>query len=1217
MIELVLGLTILVTIMAIGYKALLSISRQQTSAANKAARLQIANSVRNAVVDYFGKQEEVRDGTQIKSVTVFDRSETTGRYYLKYDPADKVADAIEKDHLTINRDRKTETPDFSTSKFKVTVDIDNPAPPIFDRRVVVTVRNTEQAKGGPGYEEESFEYFLVKPRPSISGGSVTLTVRNGNDGPGTDDDPDGVNGTAYGAGLRRITASIIVKVGGVPTGEVRQARSSADGQIRIYGLPLDEVLEVTLDGSNRGELIPYYSRNCYLNKFPDVPNNTTLNSTEVNSCQGDPSSVWFSNFTRTIKFTSSADVVLEDQYLWPYARVTGAAIDYDSGAPIRDVGMHLVPVHVEIPSVETFTTAYIQKTKGDGTYSFNLVPGFYYRASYGSVAENYYTGAGHETPIHDPDRRALPHGVPNTDRNNDSLDTHPYGLVDSVGTSHPAKYPAVVLPNETDIARLNPAPANPAQSDYPTCFFLRPGVSYSRNTGRANNPLNTFLRLRPIGDYKATLRLAQWDNTLARFESAAVQTPLTTYAGDLILNVFNNMRKSYMTDEAIYTSVDAPHVNADGTYIGNRMYPKITGFESLTDGEGVIASGRLSASGPSMFGDVPFMGASFFNGDYGVLEATQFRFSSYLLPFPSGWVGPLTPILIMTNQANLAQQLYVFWHGIPDFNDPALDAPNGRADGVLFTVNPSRAFQDETFWPTWWPYATTSPTPFPPWQRQTVIAGQTGIDNSFTDNAVHPYAWFRKAMRADLNGPNPAASPSPLPLHVLPLTQLATVRGRIINPDGTPFFVSGLETTPLKLSTWGVEYVPDSNPAAATQSFVNFNYDNAFSVPQPAASPSPLHSYEISRVIPTMETLSIARGNGRQIIATLAQEASVYAVSSYNLGRFYKKMRRATGTPEFYFDLAGMAEVSIGGGPDIYLTNAARAIIPSSTGFTPGPSVTYEDGIGSGIFYDGPHHRITLNQVYRGESKLFQAKAGQATQNADTDIIMDPVNTTTELPPTLYVRMGTTSRWIDARAPDAGLLGVPSIHCAGAPGNPTCDWFPDAVALGSPFYGSSDNVIMYRRWQFGTVRVTVTHLGAPVVGKPVSMFTSSLRKYRLPVNNGNFWELKCTALTDSSGVVDFTSINPADCTNAGHPATAFEIKTFDGFATNLAPVDANDSGVKNVHFEIENISGQANPCPPGSLSTCAYDGANNHHIIQTFDFVPLPSVAPASPTGGL
>jgi hypothetical protein len=676
MIELVLGLTLLVVVIGIGYRALISITRQQTSAANKAARLNLANSTRNAVIDYLGETVSKTVGPgKVSAIQRFDDNDTSGTYLLKYDPGDgKVGEVVQKDHLKLKPELKTSAAltDYSDSKYKIKVQVFPPEAPIFDRRVVVTVRNTDQAKGGEtGYEEESFEYFLVRPRASLSGGSVTLRIYNGNDISG-DDDPDGALGSQFNNGVRRIKASIEIEtgadasgLGGAKTGEVRLARSSSDGLIRIYGLPTDEYLTIRLMGYDRGTLVPYYARQC------DTNYDGTITAAEASSCSSShPSSIWGSNLEKSMVFKcpgTSPEKDLGVIYMWPYTRVTGYARDYDSNTSIPKIGISFKPIHGEIAWINMagYSDAFYRETAADGTYSIDIPPGFYYRAVYGSVAGNTENpNSTLPTIIQDPDRRNLPDGEPDTDRNNDSGDAYPYGLIDSPGFAHPPKYPAPVIMNEKIVIAKNDALTNPVQSDYPKCMLLRPGVVFTQNSGRTNNFLNTILRLKPMGDYKYTLRLAQWEPTMSTFIDAAVQTPLSTYLSDngIFLNVFNNFRKVYPFGSAIASVTDYRHVSADNTYVGDRLLYS-TEFAGLLGATGGVAAGRAFLTGGEVRGDVPFMGASFFDLDYyqnTFFDATQFDSGSYILPFADTWKGPLTPVIILQNPNNASQQLYVF-----------------------------------------------------------------------------------------------------------------------------------------------------------------------------------------------------------------------------------------------------------------------------------------------------------------------------------------------------------------------------------------------------------------------------------------------------------------------------------------------------------------------------------------------------------------------------
>jgi hypothetical protein len=270
-----------------------------------------------------------------------------------------VGEIVQKDHLKLKPELKTSAAltDYSDSKYKIKVQVFPPEAPIFDRRVVVTVRNTDQAKGGSGgYEEESFEYFLVRPRASLSGGSVTLAIRNGNDLDGnsaTVDDPDGADGVIFNNGVRRVKASIEIEkgandlgVGGTKTGEVRLARSSSDGIIRIYGLPTDEFLTIRLIGYDRGNLVPYYARKC------DTNNDGKTTATEASSCSSShPSTIWSSNLDTSLVFKCPGDRPQKDLgviYMWPYTRVTGFARDYDTNTPIPKIGISFKPIHGEI-----------------------------------------------------------------------------------------------------------------------------------------------------------------------------------------------------------------------------------------------------------------------------------------------------------------------------------------------------------------------------------------------------------------------------------------------------------------------------------------------------------------------------------------------------------------------------------------------------------------------------------------------------------------------------------------------------------------------------------------------------------------------------------------------------------------------------------------------------------------------------------------------------
>jgi hypothetical protein len=430
------------------------------------------------------------------------------------------------------------------------------------------------------------------------------------------------------------------------------------------------------------------------------------------------------------------------------------------------------------------------------------------------------------TIIQDPDRRNLPYPEPDDKRNDDPDNSYPYGLIDSPDFLHPAKYAAPVTFNEKVNIKHNNALTNPVQSDYPKCMLLRPGVVYTRDSGRSNNSLNTNLHLKPMGDYKYTLKLAQWDNTFNRFVDAAVQTPLSTYLSDngMFLNVFNNFRKVYPFAGLPTSLSDAQNVSADGTYVGDRMLYS-TEFSGLLGATGGIAAGRAFMTGGEVRGDVPFMGASYFDIDYlhsSLFDSSQFDNGSYILPFAETWKGPLTPIIILENPSNVNQQLYVFSHGHPDFTKPLGEWPNGREDGNLYTVNPSMdVFIDDNYFPIGTPLPL--PTTSPPLSGFTISPNKTGM-NAFWAIPNHPYRWFRRAFRCDMAGP--IASPTPPPIRVLPLAQLSTVRGRILKTDGTPFFDPSNSYAPAKVYTWGVEYKPNnSSPSAAGNiGFVNFNY---------------------------------------------------------------------------------------------------------------------------------------------------------------------------------------------------------------------------------------------------------------------------------------------------------------------------------------------------------------------------------------------------------
>lgn len=1294
MIELVLGLTLLVIVMGIGFRAMIAINKQQTASANEAASLAIANSVRNAMVDYLGSRGDYVPSPNsapppdacTTTTNRFDCVNTSGIYYLTFNPADINS----KEHLTISpAQRNIQSAKYNASKYKITAELFDIKEPVFDRRFVVEVAKVDQGKkflGGSNTEKRRYEYFLLSVRPGVGGGTVKFFVKNG--GP---DDPDCVDtagypgncdGVRHDAPIKRVTAIVAIRKNGVLTGEKRYARTGADGSVKIEGLPLNETLSVDLIARDRDDLISYYHRWC------DDNNNGITTYAEIQSCSHTESNVWTRSTTdlngRSFVCTpNDKEQDLGIIYLWPYARVKGTVKDYDTDAPIEDYAVQLRAIHVEDKNVHREKKVFEEITNAQGEYTFNVIPGYYYKVGVGNVIPNPDTeGDTWPAVIMNPDRRNRLYASSGNDqhRNNDPTNTYPYGLIDSnqVGMPRPTLYPGVVMSNENILIRTRYQPfpnhsleiAVPQTTDYPYQLELRPGHRYyDVDSGRSNNWKNSVFELRPIGHYEFKLKVAQWSGGVVnRFidapaaEQAKLQAQVTSPNG-LYLNVFNDHRKVYAHKNApSLTGNEFPRLDFTGTFAHQAKRMIATTSDSSLYGFGgfgaLVAAGRTYWDDGAV-GDVPYMGPNFFDPNY--LQNTsgddwnQFETASFVLPFPSGWSGDLTPIIIVSNSQN--QQLYVFYHGHPDFTKPVGVWPNGRQDGRLFTVNPSQSVFANQFSavptntqsaaPTGTGVGLTLPVPYGyaiNWGMTGLQAysGVQGNDDDFV-NTVNPAAnpdkvifdrvrWLRKALRARTGDPFGSAPPV---IRVLPASQLVTVSGKIVreNDPIMPFFDPSDNNRPAKVATWGVSDAPGGSK------FVSFNHE------EPSTPVPPLgHTYSI-QTIPSLNLGSVGNlyyGNGRKISITFEAPASPLTMQFFTMGRFFVKKYRATPPdptfPNFYFEQAPVGDVA---NLRIEITDSHK-----TTMFASGihPNMGYMSWADNNMMKTALNHDITVSRIYKGESPLFLATPpGGTMSGVDVGISGSPTFSF----PIVYARLDTQASnptYVDSSAPDSSLLGLPLSFCSSqfVPG--MCSWYAGFVSQFPPiwmipihiFYASSDAIYGYKVLRAGTInlKVRTSVPNAPVPHLKVTLYMSSAKKHKL-TGGADQWRKSCTVLTDAMGQIDYDYLknNTHECLNnpAGPEPVPDdwddEILKFDGFGPekwygpniiSWPPMDEH-SGAKNIRFQIEQGPGsnfplgKINPCPDTDSSTCAFDSAEGHpltHEIILLDLVGPPSSAP-------
>lgn len=1186
MIELVLGLTLLVIVLGLGYKAVLSINRQQTSASNKAARLNIANSVKNSALDYLGTMLST-------NIQRFDDPSTVNNYWLAYTPGedtnnqhlrliDNIVDANNPQASMYNRGKtladisSVAQAAYNSSKYKVEVTIGDAQPPIYDRRLTVTVLNTDQGKGGGGHtESETFEYFLSRPRTSVNGGQVILHILNAMP---SGSDPDGVPAGGPVGRIQGVLTPVNDK-----ENPIYARSSSADGLLIFHGVPFDTDFTLQVMGNMRGKdplgqgyLVPYYLRNCN----PQDASN--------------PASIWTSRSEKIGVYVSGGQIYYEDStiasphtqkilsshpnndlgtvWLWPYARVTGLTTDANNGSAVDNIGVALKPIHTEDPNAIAQET----QSKNGGKYSMNVAPGFWYRAVFGTVERN----------------------------------TDPTYPAYTQRTSGSTSYAGLVMPNEIN-AVVHKALANPQASDYPFCILVRPGENYgsgllgdTATQTPLNTPKATNLQVKPMGDLKFTLKVAKADGSgtyqIDGDQSALNNTFISLFAYKRLKTVYPF---SFADTTYPWGTPDpnrAGYLDGLGTYLGafagaGRIKSSLNWYMNLGVGDladknafyqaGTMLSAWGSAGTTGSFPNfcVPFDNI-FYPGD-------QFAHRSYPVVFPSFWGDPLSPIMILT-EPGTNRQLYAFYLGGQKY----------------FTMNPNPdVFHDVVSGGDVVDYA--------------IDPVETGIN---TDGRGS-YGWFKEALSCD------HTSSKIQDYRVLPRSALATIKGKLITPARATWYPPPSATAlgisanqPEIITSWTVDY---SGPGGT--GVVNFAHLSTSEIDRTADT----NTYEVHDVIPSIMPIgNVSYGNGRALKAQLFIPLPASGPYDFlNLVNYYQKAVSATGyTPQ----LINPPFASAISNTKLQITDGGQGQRATAFISLLGNTGTEQvEGINGG--YSIPAGEAQA--VYTGRSKAVLIKPGTAAAPAvvadapgpgvtqvepGVDIVM-PDNANDEKNPTYYVRADpnyTSTEFVDSNSPaGANILGIPTQFCGGAAPAAQCGRYHGYS--GGAFYGLQGTLSFYRILKPLFAIIVVSDEHGLVDGAKVTLYTSSLKKFR---QTGDQWQPRVTATTDN-GMIVLSNLTlgqndpVTDCydlngNSMGCAGLSWQLTTFVGFQDGdlkaaLAPGEAQRLGKAEPPAAIAN-AGVATPTTTSNI--CSNGAVLGIHLVPA-----TASTAPAAPHEGL